>query len=202
MHRRSLHPPRDALSGQFRQNRSRPSNPAPPRRQAGVALIIGLVMLLLVTIIGLAAMQTTNMEEHMAGNMQDRMAAFQAAEAALRAGESWVGAQTTEPDVVDTCSSAPCDVWTLDASGLGGLSDKSNSWWQSNGRGYGANLASTANEPRYVVEFQAYVPDSLGVGHSYTGSTGRNYYRITAHGTGGSDKARVVLKSTTTKRFN
>lgn len=45
-------------------------------------------MLLLLTIIGVAGIQTTLLEERMAGNMRDRNLAFQAAESALRDAES------------------------------------------------------------------------------------------------------------------
>ncbi|SEG76871.1 pilus assembly PilX family protein [Marinobacterium lutimaris] len=58
------------------------------RNESGAALIVALIMLLLITIVGVSAMQTTTMEEKMAGNLRDRHVAFQAAEAALRQGES------------------------------------------------------------------------------------------------------------------
>ncbi|KEA64591.1 Type IV fimbrial biogenesis protein PilX [Marinobacterium lacunae] len=51
-------------------------------------LIVALIMLLLISIIGVSAMQSTSMEERMAGNLYDRHTAFQAAEAALREGEA------------------------------------------------------------------------------------------------------------------
>lgn len=52
--------------------------------QSGAVLIISLIMLLLLTLIGTTAMQTSSLEEKMAGNMRDRDIAFQAAESALR----------------------------------------------------------------------------------------------------------------------
>jgi type IV pilus assembly protein PilX len=55
--------------------------------QSGVVLIISLVMLLLLSIIGISGMAVTILEEAMAANHRDRNLAFQAAEAALRAGE-------------------------------------------------------------------------------------------------------------------
>ena len=67
----------------------------PPRQgmanaQTGSALIIALVFLLLVTMIGVTAMQSTTMQERMAGNLRDGYLAFEAAEAALREGETWL----------------------------------------------------------------------------------------------------------------
>ena len=58
-----------------------------PCRQQGAVLIIGLIMMLLLTVIGLASVRGTDLQERMAGNMRDRNLAFQSAEAGLRAGE-------------------------------------------------------------------------------------------------------------------
>ncbi|WP_345890269.1 PilX N-terminal domain-containing pilus assembly protein [Pseudomonas sp. PDNC002] len=55
--------------------------------QGGAVLLVSLVMLLLLTIVGLAGLRMAQLEERMAGNLRDRQVAFQGAEAALRAGE-------------------------------------------------------------------------------------------------------------------
>lgn len=57
------------------------------KRQAGSALIIGLIILLLMFILGTAGMRTTILEERMAGNVRDLNNAFQAAELGLQDGE-------------------------------------------------------------------------------------------------------------------
>lgn len=57
------------------------------RNQSGAVLVVSLIMLLLLTLIGVTGMQTTSMEEKMAGNTRDRSVAFQAAESALRDAE-------------------------------------------------------------------------------------------------------------------
>jgi type IV pilus assembly protein PilX len=49
-----------------------------------VALFISLVLLLLLTIIGVSAVQTTSLELRMARNDNDTLLAFQSAESALR----------------------------------------------------------------------------------------------------------------------
>ena len=56
-------------------------------RQRGVVLVTGLIFLVILTLLGVTAMQTTILEERMAGNLRDENLAFQAAEAALREGE-------------------------------------------------------------------------------------------------------------------
>ncbi|OGU20201.1 MAG: hypothetical protein A2580_04760 [Hydrogenophilales bacterium RIFOXYD1_FULL_62_11] len=56
-------------------------------RQQGVALITGLIFMVVLTLIVLASMRGSILEEKMAGNSRSQNLAFQAAEAGLRAGE-------------------------------------------------------------------------------------------------------------------
>jgi len=55
-----------------------------PARQRGAALIVGLVLLVVITLVGIGAMQSTTLQEKMAGNLRDSNLSFQASEAALR----------------------------------------------------------------------------------------------------------------------
>jgi type IV pilus assembly protein PilX len=65
--------------------------------QSGAVLIVSLIMLLLLTLIGASSMQTTSLEEKMAGNLRDRNLAFQAAESALRDAEQDIRGIGTTP---------------------------------------------------------------------------------------------------------
>lgn len=65
------------------------------RAQSGVSLLVVLVLLLIMTLLGLAILRGTMMEERMTANMYERSLSFQAAESALREGE--VVAATTPP---------------------------------------------------------------------------------------------------------
>ena len=58
---------------------------APPR-QRGAALVVGLMMLLALTLIGITTMSLNTMELRMASNAQNKSNAFQAAEAGLEVG--------------------------------------------------------------------------------------------------------------------
>lgn len=58
------------------------------RNQQGSALIIALVFLVVITLLGLSSIRTAIQEERMTSNYRDHNLAFQAAEAALRAGEA------------------------------------------------------------------------------------------------------------------
>ena len=64
------------------------AHPALPHPERGVVLLVALVMLLLVTVLGLASVRMLTLEERMAANSLDRNLAFQAAETALREGEA------------------------------------------------------------------------------------------------------------------
>jgi type IV pilus assembly protein PilX len=58
--------------------------------QRGFVLIVAMILLLLLTILGLAAAQSTMLEERMAGNARNHQLAFQAAEAGLSAAYSGI----------------------------------------------------------------------------------------------------------------
>ncbi len=68
----------------------------PPRRQRGAVLIVSMIMLIVLTLLGLATMNTTQLGEKMAANSQQMTHAFQAAETALSQAfnnsDAWEGA--------------------------------------------------------------------------------------------------------------
>jgi type IV pilus assembly protein PilX len=57
--------------------------------ERGIALIIGLIILAVLSLLGVAAFSVSTQEERMAGNSRDRIRAFEAAEAALRDCENF-----------------------------------------------------------------------------------------------------------------
>lgn len=79
--------------------------------QRGASLLIVLILLLVMTLLGLAAMRSTLLEERMTANLLDRSLAFQAAEAALREGETIAGAAGTRAAVPESgCSNGICSL--------------------------------------------------------------------------------------------
>lgn len=79
--------------------------------QQGAALVVSLIMLLLMTLVGVTAMQVTMMQEKMVANSRDINTAFQAAETALKRGElyariiySYVTAAGTYAEFSADCS--------------------------------------------------------------------------------------------------
>lgn len=179
----------------------RPRPPATSGRVRGAALVVGLLILLVITIIGLSSMRSTLLEERMAGNLRDRARAFEAAEAALRAAEGWLLSQSSRPL---TNTGSPY-IWT--ANGPDPDTSNASPWWfepSIDGAWWGSNgesLTVDALTPGYVIEELQFVPDSgtLNIGTGTT--TGRWFYRITARGTGADSATEVLLQSTYAVRF-
>ncbi len=174
----------------------------PPRHahQQGAILVISLMMLLLLTIIGITAMNTVTMEERMAGNLRDANLAFQGSEAALRDGEGMLGALTLEPVL---CSTPPCAIWNEDVLPFY-IADQTAAWWTTNAEEYGVDdtheLVSNYSDPRWLSEFLEFSRDNLTVGHGVT--TGRSFFRVTGRSAGGSDSSLAILQTTYVKRLN
>jgi type IV pilus assembly protein PilX len=168
-------------------------------RQNGATLVVSLLILLVLTVLGLASMQMTRLEERMAGNSRDVNLAFQGAEAGLRDAEESLRILTARPT---TCVATPCNVWRKDFLPPD-LRDQTSAWWTTNANEYGVagtqEVTEVTRDPLIVVEDLGFVPDSLAVGHGPP--EGRNFYKITADSTGASDTAEAVLESTYTRRY-
>ena len=77
--------------------------------QRGVSLLVVLILLLIMTVLGLAVLRSTLMQERMSGNLLDRNLNLQAAEAALREGEALAAAQTVVPAAGSGCVNGVCE---------------------------------------------------------------------------------------------
>ena len=175
----------------------------PRSRQSGAILVVSLLLLLVMTLLGLAAMQTTGMEERMAGNTRNINLAFQGAEAGLRDAEDRIRVMVTRPD---NCSALPCVVWqrnVIEGMSATPLRDRTKAWWVLNAQEYGVagskQIADVSIDPLNLTEELGFIPDSLTTGHGPP--EGRDFYRVTAHSFGGSETARAVLETTYTRRF-
>ncbi len=176
-------------------------------RQNGAVLITSLVLLVLLTILGLASIQNTSLEEKMAGNLRSGAVALQAAEAALRAGENRINGWLLRPAPDATGSK---NVWILDSpdpiptTSLAWWQEADAAWWQSKGLAYVGTLpfASSGNvqAPRYLLEEIGLIKDNLNVGQSQDMS-GRQFYQVTARGTGVSQNSVSLLRSTYARRY-
>nr|WP_180204555.1 PilX N-terminal domain-containing pilus assembly protein [Pseudomonas sp. SbOxS1]NYU04533.1 pilus assembly protein PilX [Pseudomonas sp. SbOxS1] len=145
-----------------------------PGSQRGMALLVSLVFLLLLTLIGISSMQNATLQEKMAGSLSLRNQSFQAAEAVLRVGESAVQLDSYSLPV---CSGTircapPAESVTLKAAGFNSTSGVT---WIASGSGfYGVqNIGTTLAAVN--------VPSN----------TSATLYRVTAVGVAGSSRSVV-----------
>jgi type IV pilus assembly protein PilX len=78
-----------------------------PSAQRGVALAVVLILLVVMSLLALAGLRGTLMEERMTSNMKDRSLSFQSAEAALREGEAVAAGKPAAP-AAGTCTKGLC----------------------------------------------------------------------------------------------
>lgn len=166
------------------------------KAQGGATLAVALILLLIVTLLGISAIQMTQMQEKMSANLEDKTLAFNAAESAVIAGEQWILALSGQPSAEASCTQ-PCvhEPYNID------FGVQTNAWWTANGASYGSSLKNIATRARYVVEFLQYVPDTPIVGNASVASKGIYYYQITARGTGATDNAVSIIQTTVARRF-
>ena len=128
--------------------------------QSGAVLIISLIMLLLLTLIGTTGMQTSSLEEKMAGNMRDRNLAFQAAESALRDAENDIAVL---PSRISGFTNFTVNCGTNGLCYNGAVNEYSPAIWTtanmtaSPSVAYGSFTSATAipnvsAQPRYIIE--------------------------------------------------
>ncbi|MEN8177072.1 MAG: PilX N-terminal domain-containing pilus assembly protein [Pseudomonadota bacterium] len=174
------------------------------KAQQGSVLVISLILLLVMTLLGLSSMQTSVMEEMMAGNTKDQNLAFQSAEAALRDAEVRILGYSSEPTPAADGSSGVWiknspDVATINAVSWWCESNINETWWTGNGIAFSGVLSGTS-VPYSLVEEDDFVKDSLNVGQQQDES-GKVYYRLSSRGTGGSNQALSLLRSTYSRRY-
>ncbi|TVQ94526.1 MAG: pilus assembly protein [Chromatiaceae bacterium] len=196
---------------------------SPSRRyQQGTVLAIGLVLLLVITLLGISAMQTTVLQERMAGNLRQTNLALQAAEAALQAALAYLGSQQAPPlprsGDIAKATSGDHHVWRACQIGrtddCGRLEELLTAWagdWAQAGKDRGtpyaalqadtvdAKLPRVFDQPRLYIESR-YIPP-LDVEAAAEGK-GVHFYTVTAIGFGEIEQARVIIQSTIARVYS
>lgn len=169
------------------------------RREQGAVLVTGLIFLVVLTLLGVAAMSINAMEERMAGNSRDLNIAFQAAESGLRDAELDILKNISPASGFDaSCTNGLC----LLPSSSTPLAQSINWSDTSITREYGAytgavSLALVGAQPRYIIELLSTLPVSPGqsIGTGIKPASNGVVYRISALGVGGRSESRVILQS-------
>jgi type IV pilus assembly protein PilX len=155
-------------------------------QQQGVVLVVALLMLLVITIVGVTGLQTTVLQETMAGAVRDKHIAFNAAEAALRDGEKYLNETAILPGFDDTNGRYSSDytaeeLWKT-LSWAGATQSACNCFIYDDG---GLIASSGVTLPRYIIEElpeSEMEPPSVVV-HPGPPET-RQLYQVTARGVG------------------
>lgn len=193
-----------------------------PQRQQGAVLVVALMFLIILTLLGLAAMTGTTLEEKMAGNSRDYNIALQAAEAALRDAEadlkgSGVSAGRTlnvysfPVGLIGTATPSGCASTGGTATGLcvidtekvqlygdstkvdwGASSTSSARYGQFTGA---TSITGVASQPRYVMELMKF-SDGMSKDRvsGASGSVDYFFIRITARAWGANNQTQVTLQ--------
>jgi type IV pilus assembly protein PilX len=145
-------------------------------RQSGAALVVGLLLLLVLTILAISGMTTATLELQMAGNEQYQERAFQAAEAGLE-------------------QAMAAGIYTTDPAAIAAQYDNPTSPEPTPKRGQGTQIAdcpdqstSAAGQCEYFLRFDqaAGVTPVPGGGHSF--GTGLQAYHFVVDAVGVSDR--------------
>ena len=166
------------------------------RQQRGWILVIGLVVLVMLSIIAIALMRTTRVEEKMAGANRDINLSFEAAETALRGAETFIEAQPDD-NLFNTTGTG------IYAQGTNPGNTEPNAfltpWNATNSRILATAPVGVTTAPRYMIKKVGESSDegSLNIGgYGETDLTQKSViYRITARGTGGNNNTQTVLRS-------
>lgn len=178
------------------------------RDQGGVALVISLILLVLATLIGLASVRGTNLQERMSANMYDRSLAFQRAESALRAAEAQIVLNGRIEDLggVDCSATAGVSCAVVPGNTFTGTSAN----WIVVDAAHDVNHEKTPGTPEYFIQFMGTrrSESSLGLeanadhaayGNNDSAADNVAFYRITARSSAPADaldRSIVVLQAT------
>lgn len=180
------------------------NNGMPVVRQRGVVLLLALIMLLLMTVVGLAAIRGTGLQETMAGNMRERTIAFQHAEAGLRVGEDWIEDTPISNMNFDGGNGLYRDLGLPENNMFNnGVREWTGQQWGERSTSSGLALVGDGEfpAPRYVIEEQTIPPllcaeddgSAIDLGSLPEGPC--IYYRVTARGVSASGNSDALVQS-------
>lgn len=131
-----------------------------PRRQSGISLVIVMVLLIATSILGIAVLRSSAMQERMSANLRDRSLAFQAAEAALRYAQGRLAAGTWD---ITLPTSATCTSDSICPTGTGtGGANPAIVWRVVPTADFNFTAAGLGAAPEYWIEYLGQGPGRRG----------------------------------------
>ena len=180
------------------------------RQQRGAVLTVSLLILLVMTIIGVASMGSTTLQEKMSNNNRQSQIALQAAEVALRSGEAYLVANIGSVNDLATNFNATAPVTGLysERAPLVGVATRplpagtnifDDSGWLATGNAVPVTtMSGLTQQPRFIIEYMGRVGEPPKTGYLNKKPDTRQYaFRITAigWGEGTNPTARYILQS-------
>ncbi len=166
--------------------------PSPPATQRGVALAVVLILLLVMTLLGLASLRATLLEERMTSGQYDRSLGFQSAEGALREAEArLLAGGYTFP--TSGCSNGLCAKPDPTVAGfVDRWKDPAFTGWFT----ASTSVGTLGITPQYFIELMGPAPNWVGCDQQVPMQPNclTPRYRITARSTA-ANRAAVVLQS-------
>ncbi|MEB1608528.1 PilX N-terminal domain-containing pilus assembly protein [Xanthomonas campestris pv. campestris] len=123
--------------------------------QRGASLIVVLILLLVMTLLGLAVLRNTTLEERMSANLYDRSLGFQATESAIRQGEALAKATAIGAVPSSGCNNGVCS--TPVAANADRWLDTSFNGWQLATNNLAEDDIPMPNA-RYIIEYMGEAP--------------------------------------------
>lgn len=177
-------------------------------RQRGAVLMVGLVLLMALVILGVAASQSAIIQERLAGNFRDTSLAFESAEAGTRWSSAWLQSLgKTSLSRPFPCSSG-CDndspVWEVgvyptDPAPTDETWDDARQYGidPSNDEEVAGGIPLVHDQPAFIMEQQIFLRDDLA-GDPQKGVA---FYRVTGKGTGQRQASAAIVRAVVAKRF-
>ena len=178
-------------------------------KNSGSVLVISLLILLVLTIMGVTALNTTVMEERMSANTRQRNLAHQAAETALKDAEQWLS-NTAGNIMIPThinLFNASSELYDSTVGGrtLNWNTNNTSAWTSGNSQAvttlssFPSSTTEIPGAPRYIIEYMGRVGDPP---LDFTTPDLRDYaFRVVVIGWGADKTTKVVLSSTFSKRL-
>lgn len=152
----------------------------PHGRQTGSTLIISLIILIILMLLGVTAIQTSDTQYKLAGNLQFENAAMNNAETAISTAETWLATGTNYTNAAFTTY----DVTTPHLYPIGQLADTAplTMAWSD-----GDSIQVNNTNQRYIIELMSTgnrlaVSSQVIGGRASAGCNQVNTYRISARG--------------------
>ncbi|MCX4027131.1 hypothetical protein H0A36_08995 [Endozoicomonas sp. SM1973] len=172
-------------------------------KQQGAVLFISLIILLVLSVIGINAVDRTNLDSKISANFRDYNVAFQTAEATLMDAETFV--QNNIGTLADFSDSG--------ANGLYSKNAADSSMWQNwkniNTKEISSQKKSdfkVSGTPEYYIENYATIkPENASLNQDNYGESAAlgevEVFRVTARGVGTSPDSQVILQSMFAKQM-